>query len=795
MTPPAVKLRPHPSRSPRRRQESATLQMRTHVRAEPRWWKLERVIRAQEGRAQWLWAAPRRLRARMTAWSNMPSAGTATLAGGTALLTLLIAGIDHIVIAPLPSPGLVYLPLVAMLAYHWGWRHAALATLAALVCVYYFFISPSLAFKPVTSRALEQLLTPAIVTGFVLALVQLARTRRALAEHEAGRFAALNAVGTALARELDEQRLLGIISRTACELTDAGFAAFTLRPLDELGRPAVPSEGSLFHLAAVVGVTPEQEAIFRRMPLGGEGLLAPIFRHGIPVRVADALEVAGAFHGAQFAPHARGHELAHRQATGSGPGAKDPPHAAGVLYGHPIVRSFLGAPLLDRTGEVRGGLLLGHSQPGHFCAEDEGLLVGLAAQATVALENARLYRAAQTRAQELDAIFESISDGITLVDERGQVMRENAAARRLREEILTSDAASDPLSSLIGASARRALCAESAEADSPLPAPGMPITIADRRGELRHYLVSASPVRADDSEFVAKRNGQAPSAHNLASGAVVVCHDVTEARRLEEERRARAEAAAAERLKDEFVAIAAHELRNPMAAIKGYAQMLTSRSARGKGGALEEWQTEALATIDASTSRLVELTDDLLDVTRLQAGRLELHLAPVDLVALVRRVARRLQVTTPAHTLGVIAEGKGVVACVDVQRMEQVLGNLINNAIKYSPEGGPVTISLRACDDQGMAEISIRDAGIGIPEAEQPHIFARFVRADNAKARGIGGTGLGLYLCRELVERHGGRIRFESVEGQGTTFHFTLPLVRDDRRDNEVAATNQTGHD
>lgn len=103
------------------------------------------------------------------------------------------------------------------------------------------------------------------------------------------RFLALGQVGTALMRELDEERLLHLIAQTACELTGAAFAAFSLRPVDEEGQPLVPAEGALFHLAAVVGITAEQEALFHRMPLGGEGLLAPIFRHGVPVLVADAL--------------------------------------------------------------------------------------------------------------------------------------------------------------------------------------------------------------------------------------------------------------------------------------------------------------------------------------------------------------------------------------------------------------------------------------------------------------------------------------------------------------------------
>lgn len=165
----------------------------------------------------------------------------------------------------------------------------AIATVLELFCVYYFFISPANSLKPLAPQGTAELVTLAAVTGFMLAIVQLARFRRAGAEHAAERLTALNRIGASLVSELDETRLLHLIAETACDLTGAEFAAFTLRPINELGQPLVPSEGSLFYLAAVVGVTKEQEALFQRMPLGGEGLLAPIFRHGVPVRVADAL--------------------------------------------------------------------------------------------------------------------------------------------------------------------------------------------------------------------------------------------------------------------------------------------------------------------------------------------------------------------------------------------------------------------------------------------------------------------------------------------------------------------------
>ncbi len=204
--------------------------------------------------------------------------------------------------------------------------------------------------------------------------------------------------------------------------------------------------------------------------------------------------------------------------------------------------------------------------------------------------------------------------------------------------------------------------------------------------------------------------------------------------------------------------------------------MLLVQTARGKGSELADWQTEALQSIDQSTLRLVELIDDLLDVTRLQAGRLELHLEPTDLVALVQRVVARFQITTERHRLSLHTSMEHLVVYLDPRRIEQVLSNLINNAIKYSPQGGTIDMSISEDEEKGLALLSIRDQGIGIPTHQQANVFGRFVRADNARTYGIGGTGLGLYLCRELIERHGGRIWFESTEGKGSTFFVALPV-------------------
>ena len=739
----------------------------------------------------------------------------------------------------------------------------------------------------------------------------------------AERFAALNRVGTALMSELDESRLLHMIAEIARELTHASFAAFSLRPLDDEGKPTVPSEGNLFHLAAVVGVTKEQEELFRRMPLGGEGLLAPIFRYGVPVRVADAL--AHMYQPGEIDPDnqsqtAEIREAARERAFAFSHGFLNQAElrSMGVPRGHPIIRSFLGAPILNREQEVRGGLLLGHTDPNCFTEEDEVLLVGLAAQASVAIENARLHHLTQMRAQELNAIFESIADGVTLVNSQGHILRENTAARQLRESVQDSLDGEKALDDLLHTPAQRALNGNEKQNKA--------VTVLDEQKELREFIVNASPLHLPKSTSGLLHNNE-QSTHNgqnTIAGAVVVWHDVTETRNLLRERQVHAETEArrallqllldelpssvylvrgqdaqlvlanhaattlwgtswpvgqpmadflkqngirifgidgrtfapdefatlravqhgetirqhqevirhpdgttlpvlvnavvldsselsllssnitkytnedlvpvalvvhqdvtalkeSERLKDDFIGIAAHELRNPLAILKGFAQMLIVQTARGKGPALTEWQMEALEGIDQATVRMVELIEDLLDVTRLQAGRLELSIVPTDMVALLHRVIPRLQITTEQHTLTLHSSLDHLVVEVDPRRIEQVLHNILNNAIKYSPSGGPIDIHISQEVDTCGALISVKDNGIGIPTAQQARIFGRFIRAENANVRGIGGTGLGLYLCRELIERHNGRIWFESIEDQGTTFYITLPPLSHER--------------
>ena len=193
---------------------------------------------------------------------------------------------------------------------------------------------------------------------------------------------------------------------------------------------------------------------------------------------------------------------------------------------------------------------------------------------------------------------------------------------------------------------------------------------------------------------------------------------------------------------------------------------------------LVDWQAEALEGIQQVTRQLVSLTDDLLDVTKLQAGGFWMRAEPHDLAALVRRVVPRIQRTTEHHRLLVDGVDEPAVVQIDVRRMEQVATNLLSNAIKYSPNGGDIMIALvrRAAGSCEVVDLLVRDSGIGIAPEDQPLIFGRFARGTNARAQQIEGTGLGLYLCHELVERQGGQIWFESHVGIGSTFYVRLPI-------------------
>jgi signal transduction histidine kinase len=236
-----------------------------------------------------------------------------------------------------------------------------------------------------------------------------------------------------------------------------------------------------------------------------------------------------------------------------------------------------------------------------------------------------------------------------------------------------------------------------------------------------------------------------------------------------------------DRMKSQFLSIASHELKTPITAMSGFLQVALRRVRRlsqseGDAAVAEGLRgiTEQLDVVYRQTGKLARLVDELLDVSRIQTGRIEFRYGDVDLSELASEVATRMQLTTTTHEISVRRDSANVVTA-DRDHLEQVLNNLVTNAIKYSPSGGAITIDVRP-DDAGV-RLSVTDQGIGIPEKELDAIFGLFYRSPDRAARDAAGMGLGLYISKEIVVRHGGRIWAESGGVKGSTLNVLIPRV------------------
>jgi len=223
----------------------------------------------------------------------------------------------------------------------------------------------------------------------------------------------------------------------------------------------------------------------------------------------------------------------------------------------------------------------------------------------------------------------------------------------------------------------------------------------------------------------------------------------------------------AERMRTALVSTVSHELRSPLTAIKGYVDSLLD------GGPWDEaTQREFLEIIAVSAEKLAVLVDNLLDAAKLEAGVLRMEMEPVRVERIAQQVLDHRRRLAPSHDLRLEVDGDLPLAEADPVRLEQVLANLVDNAIKYSPQGGAITVRVSAGD---RITVRVSDEGIGITPEEAERLFERFYRVDNGLARSTKGVGLGLYICKSLIEGHGGRIWVESNPGRGSTFAFILP--------------------
>ncbi len=223
------------------------------------------------------------------------------------------------------------------------------------------------------------------------------------------------------------------------------------------------------------------------------------------------------------------------------------------------------------------------------------------------------------------------------------------------------------------------------------------------------------------------------------------------------------------RLKDEFVSTVSHELRNPLTYLISGSELLQTSTLP------PDQQREVLREITRAAETMSRIVEDLLDLSRLGTGRFRLERAPVALEGLIHRVVHSVEAGAPRHRFRVLIAHDLPLALADAVRVEQVLLNLLTNAVRYSPAGGTITVSARP-SAEGV-EVCVRDQGIGIPADKRDRIFEKFYRVENPQVRGVRGSGLGLAICKELVEAHGGRIWVESQEGAGAAFFFTLPAA------------------
>ena len=407
-------------------------------------------------------------------------------------------------------------------------------------------------------------------------------------------------------------------------------------------------------------------------------------------------------------------------------------------------RAVLCVPMVV-SGRTIGVLSLGDGSTRDFTHDEVVLLQAFADQAAIALQNASLYAESQTQRIQLTQILESTSDGVLFVGPDGRVQAANRHAGDLLGYAETSIVGTD-----LGAILRRECSAVSTEN-----------LLAACAGGLGAAQDAGASGDLDVPSLNRVLHWEARATRDVAgqtTGLTITVHDVTQEREIAQ-------------MKSDFVSFATHQLRTPLSGIKWMLELAMQEA--DVPDSAGSYMKDALG----ASQRLIQLVNDLLDVSRLESGRMKATPQLVELVGLTRTVLDdlKLQFEEKDHRLTMETSGDLLEVFADPQLLRQVVLNLTSNAIKYSPSRG--RISVRLTREQDLVRWQIKDTGIGIPKESQRHLFEKFYRADNVAALETDGTGLGLYLVRLIVEQIGGRVGCESEEGQGATFHFTVPCA------------------
>ncbi|HEU0004064.1 MAG TPA: ATP-binding protein [Ktedonobacteraceae bacterium] len=440
------------------------------------------------------------------------------------------------------------------------------------------------------------------------------------------------------------------------------------------------------------------------------------------------------------------------------------------------IGDFLTIPLTVEN-RIIGMLSLFDEREGAFDAELLQLTTMIADYAAVALENVRLrereralWRDAEVERQRLELVINSMAEGLLITNAEGAITSLNNSAQHLLSQArLPLEETTTPL--------RRLALFNEAKWLSDLA------DIIDRA--LAGNIIRGHELLADTSDEAVPLTlsiSAAPlydsnqSFQTRILGVVAVLNDITSHKQIE-------------KLKDEFVSIVSHELRTPLTTIKGYTQHLIRRIERRLRGISvtqpanviaelpESYDLRSLNIVQSQTDHLERLVNDLLDLSRVQWGELHLQYSSFYLADVLAESVRQAQISAEQHTIYLDIDTQDSKLVADKLRISQVVGNILDNAIKFSPQGKQVTVTLKEQDADNEYLVSISDRGIGVSPDYFDHIFERFYRVRNTASRQYSGIGMGLYIAKAILEAHGGRIWLSSHQGTGSTFYFTLPRV------------------
>ncbi len=408
----------------------------------------------------------------------------------------------------------------------------------------------------------------------------------------------------------------------------------------------------------------------------------------------------------------------------------------------------VGLPLIARQ-KVIGIIFIFRSYPGVFSVNDHALLQSFADQAAIAVYNAKLYTQVTHEKQRLGALLDSAADGILILSPGHVIERGNPSLARMLNTSLDRIQGEKHENIIQWEGKINGPTLEEAEADGWPLAPNATLYV---EGDLKRTFGKPLAVGITYSALMSTEGSDWRLVNIIGT-----LRDITRFREAEE-------------IKTTFISVISHELKTPIALIKGYVGTLRRQDVTWEPAVVDD----SLAVIEEEADHLTELVENLLDATRLQAGALKMNFSDTSIEALAKRIADRFRTQSDRHKIVVDFPPDFPVIMGDETRLAQVLSNLISNAIKYSPDGGEIAIRGEIQPDQVV--ISVSDQGPGIDAEDIAHVFERFYRSTSA-ARNTKGTGLGLFLAKAVVDAHGGEIWVDPAPREGARVCFSLPRV------------------